>query len=78
MTTYELNGFYGSRQTPCTVLVCEDGDTKWYCVENSVNVNATNDSLEDGVDVEAVTDHDCFTWSSPIETLEELENSVAN
>ena len=70
--TKELSGTYGSGKTPCTVLYY-DG---WYCVNGSVNVNRTHEELEDGVDVEEVSDYDCFTWSSPIDTIEELIQAV--
>jgi len=74
---YEVTGTYGSNKTECTVLVCEDGDSaKWYCVEDSVTVNRTFDDIEEGVDVEGLEDIDCFTWSSPIESLDELDNAV--
>ena len=76
MNTYEINGTYGSGHTPCTVLVSEIGGLKWYCVEDSINVNATYDDLQDGVDVETVGDVDCFTWSSPITDLDELEQAI--
>lgn len=75
MNTYELNGFYGSG-TPCTVLVYEDHSLRWYCVEGSQTVNATLDDMQDGVDVEDLADIGCFTWSSPIETLDGLETAV--
>lgn len=68
----EFNGTYGSSKTPCTIFFY-DG---WYCVENSINVNRTNDDLFNGVDVESLSDYDCFTWSTPIESLEELINAV--
>jgi len=78
MNTYEINGTYGSSQTPCTVLVYEErnGYSKWYCVEGSCNVNLTYDDIEDGVDVEELNDLDCFTWSDGIETLNELKTIV--
>jgi len=77
MDAYETYGTYGSGNTPCTVLVYEQGNgLKWYCVGDSMNVNATYDDIMDGVDVESLADVDCFTWSSPIEALGELEAAV--
>jgi len=70
----EVNGTYGWSQTPCTVLVYEKRNgVSWYCVEGSRNVNCTYEQIEDGVDVESLTDFD--TWSSckDIETISELE-----
>ena len=72
MEAKELRGTYGSRNTPCTVLYYNG----WYCVNGSKNVNRTHEELEDGVDVEEVSDYDCFTWSSPIDTIEELIQAV--
>ena len=68
----ELTGTYGSNETPCNVFYYKG----WYCVEDSVNVNFTHEVLEDGVNVELVEDSDCFTWSSNIQSLEELINAV--
>ena len=62
MNTYTINGTYGSNQTPCIVLIAENFDgSKWYCVEDSVNVNLTYDDLNQGIDVETVSDSDAFT-----------------
>ena len=73
---YEINGTYGSQFTPCTILVLERPDgLKWHCVEDSVNVNATYDDLPEGIDIETTSDVDCFTWSSKIQTLDQLENA---
>ena len=68
----EVTGFYGSNNTPCNVFYYNG----WYCVEGSVNVNRTSEEVENGVNVEELSDYDCFTWSSPIESLEELETAV--
>ena len=77
MRNREVEGTYGSGMTPCTVFVYENSDgSRWYVVEGSVNVNCTYDEIEDGVDVEELFDVDIFTWSSPIESLEELEKAV--
>jgi hypothetical protein len=48
----------------------------WYCIEGSVNVNRTHEDIEDGVNAEELSDYDCFTWSSPIESEEELEAAI--
>ena len=70
-----INGTYGSNQTPCNVFFNEDSG--WYCVEGSLNVNQCDPALlVDGVDVEELEDYDCFTWSSEIETEEELEQAI--
>ena len=68
----ELSGFYGSQHTPCTVFFYNG----WYCVEDSINVNYTDENLQDGVNVEEVQDLDFFTWSSPINNMDELIKAV--
>ena len=73
----EVSGTYGSGNTPCTVFVYEFlSGKKWYAAEGSLNVNKTYDDIEDGVDIEELHDFDAFTWSSPINSLEELEIAV--
>ncbi|MAH49607.1 hypothetical protein CMI37_27540 [Candidatus Pacearchaeota archaeon] len=67
-------GYYGSAQTPCTIFEYAN----WYVVEGSVNVNHAPpwSGLRDGVNVETIQDDDCFTWSEPIESLEQLIEAV--
>lgn len=73
----EVSGTYGRSKTPCTVFVYENRKgSSWYAAEGSVNVNKTYDEIEEGVDIEELSDADTFTWSSPIESLEELEIAV--
>ena len=77
MKYYETEGTYGSNKTPCTVLVCEySTGLKWYCADGSSNVNATHDYIFNGVDIEELSDCDYFSYSSPIETIEELETAI--
>jgi len=76
MKLYEVSGTYGSGKTLCTVFVASNGADKWYVVEGSVNVNITLDEIEDGVDVEILSDYDMFTASEPINSLEELEQAI--
>lgn len=73
----EVNGTYGSGMTPCTVFVYENWNgSRWYAAEGSMNVNRTYDDIEDGVDIEELSDYRSFTWSSPINSLEDLETAV--
>ena len=67
-----VSGTYGSQLTPCNVLVHEG----WYCVEGSSNVNFTREELFDGVDVETLSDEDCFTAGEGINSIEELINAI--
>jgi hypothetical protein len=71
-TAKTINGFYGSNHTPCEIYTL-DG---WYVVDGSLTVNRTYEDIEDGVDVEELSDYDCFTWSSPINSEEELEAAI--
>lgn len=73
-----INGTYGSNKTPCHVFTCSIGDgATWYCVKGSGNVNATWQEIEDGQDVEALEDCDCFT-TAPINLLNDLAEHVAS
>ena len=77
MNTYEINGTYGSSQTPCTILVYEESNgDKWHCVKGSCNVNLTYDDIEDGVDVEDLSVLFTHRWSNGIETLNELKTII--
>lgn len=76
MSIFTIDGTYGSSKTPCDVFVYETNGGYWYCVEGSLNVNFTYDEMPQGVDVEELSDSDCFTWSSPIESEEDLETAV--
>ncbi len=77
MNSYELTGTYGSGKIPCNIFVVEGNDGgKWYCVEGSKNCNLTYDDMNDGVNVEELSDEDAFTTMQQIDTLEELEDQV--
>lgn len=78
MNSYEVKGFYGSGRTRCDVLVYQDEETggHWYCVQGSQNINLTMDPVEENVDVETLSDCDCFTWQGGIDTLHELADAV--
>jgi|TARA_R110000796_G_scaffold35539_1_gene91193 hypothetical protein len=78
MKTETITGFYGGSHTPCNVFIYWDSwdQLHWYCVEGSVNVNATGlQEMTDGVDVEMIGDCDTFTASSPINSEQELEDA---
>ncbi len=79
MKTREVNGFYGSNHTPCTVFVAIKGNgSRWYVCEDSVNINLTYDEVENGVDVEELADVDCITASKPVTSEEELIYQIEN
>ena len=75
--TYVIDGTYGSNQNPTEVYVMElEGGGKWYAARDSVNVNYTNDSFYDGVDIETISDIDTITASKPIEYSDDLEDLI--
>ena len=76
---FTINGTYGSHRTPCKVFVSGSQSyygPMWYCVEGSMTVNRTWQDVADGVDTDALADFDCFTWSSPIATVEEFAEAL--
>lgn len=74
--TNTITGTYGSGRTPCSIFTYGSPTGYWYAVEGSQNVNHTSEELEDGVDIETVSDDDTFTWPKGISSEEELENAV--
>jgi hypothetical protein len=77
MITKTVSGTYGGSKTPCQVFVASDRNgLNWYAVEDSQNVNATYEDLDDGVNVELLSDVDTFTWSDGIDSEETLEMAV--
>jgi len=62
MQATTVKGYYGSQRTPCKVYCAYGERGTWYVVHGSVNVNLTPDPIEDGVNVELLTDIDMFTW----------------
>jgi len=81
MKLFEVEGTYGRSKTPCTVFVAEikygrNQGAKWYVAEDSVNVNYTYDEIQEGVDIEELSDDDMFTAGKPITSLEELEEAI--
>jgi hypothetical protein len=61
MNLYEVNGFYGTRNRG-TILVYETNSGKrWYCVEGSCNINCTYDDINEGCDVERISDFDTMS-----------------
>ena len=76
-TTHTISGFYGSGNTPCEVFIYENRNgSKWYCVEGSCNVNKTYDEINDGTNVEDLSDCDCFTTKDPINDIDEFIEAV--
>jgi hypothetical protein len=72
MNTFEVSGFHG-KNTPVTILVVAYGySTKWYCVKGSPIANKTHDPIEEGVNVDELSDCSMLYHGTPINTLEEL------
>lgn len=70
--SFEFDCTYGRSKTRDTGYY----HNGWYCVHGSTNVNYTHDEVSDGTDVEELSDVDTFSWSSPINSLEELIDAV--
>jgi len=78
MNLYEVNGFYGNRNRG-TILVYETRSGKrWYCVEGSCNINCTYDEINEGVDVETISDIDTMSSREGIYSVNELYDFVIN
>lgn len=48
----------------------------YYVCDGGSLVNMTYDTIEDGTDINEVSDVDCFTWNKPIESEQELMEAV--
>lgn len=73
----EVQGTYGSEKIPTTVFVHENRDgSKWYVAEGAVGINKTYDDIQDGVDIEELSDIDVFTMSKPINSLNDLHSAL--
>ena len=72
-----ISGTYGSQYTPCKVICCDV--TGWYAVEGSVNVNQApaGYTFEQGVNVELIADVDTMTAGSPVCTVDDLAELIA-
>ena len=76
MNLYEVNGLYGTRNRG-TILVYERNNGKrWYCVEGSCNINCTYDEINEGCNVETLSDIDTMSSMDPIESVNELYDFV--
>lgn len=77
MKTFTVTGTYGPQKSETFVFCATDpnGGT-WYAAEGAQTVNRTFDEIRDGVDIEELSDIDCFTWSKGIESESELENAI--
>lgn len=77
MKLYSVEGTYGRSKTPSTIFVAEEyNGGKWYVAEDSVNVNYTYNEIEEGVDIEELSDSDAFTASKPICSLNDLDEAI--
>jgi hypothetical protein len=78
--TQTINGFYGHLSpNPCEVFIYENRNgSKWYVVEGGTMVNKTFDDIPEGQNVEELSDVDVFTWSGPINSIDELIEAVEN
>ncbi len=78
MALRTITGHIGSSKLrPVTVFVYDiDLDRSWYVQEGGTCVNLTDTGyLLDGVVLDIIPDHNCFTWDE-INSEEELEIAV--
>ena len=75
---YEVDGFYGTRNRG-TILVYETNSGKrWYCVEGSCNINCTYDEINEGCNVERISDFDTMSSKDEIFSVNELYDFIIN
>jgi hypothetical protein len=75
---YEVDGFYGTRNRG-TIFVYETRSGKrWYCVEGSGNINCTYDEINEGCDVERLSDFDTMSSMVGIYSVGDLYDFVIN
>jgi hypothetical protein len=75
----EITGTYGCNKSTTEIFIYENRDgSRWYVAEGGQVVNLTYEGLDNGCWIEEVRDADCFTWSSPIRSLDELIEAVEN
>lgn len=73
----EVEGTYGSGKTPSTIFVAENRDgSRWYVAEGGTMVNKTYDDIQEGVNIEELSDDDVYTVSKKINSLSDLEASL--
>ena len=77
--TYVIDGVYGANERESEIYVKELSDGgKWYALKDSKNINFTNDSLYDGINVEEVQDLETISSSSPIEYADDLDERIVS
>jgi hypothetical protein len=76
---YEIKGFYGGNHNEGIIFVYEKyNGSKWYCVEDSCNVNLTFDDIGEGCNIETLRDVDTMTSTKPINSIDELTDFILN
>ena len=77
--TYTVSGVYGSNNKNCRIFVAEGyGNTRWYAVEGSHNINCTCDFIEVNCNVESLQDIDTKNHNVPITSERELSQAISN
>ena len=79
MNTQTITGTYGSNETETEIYTYTDADdVTWYVCHDSVNVNGTLESVEEGANVELIEDCDTSTAQEPICSEEDLERHMSD
>ena len=73
--TKVVDGFYGTGSRS-EIFIYQTRRGNWYCVKGSQNVNLTYDEIESGVNVQVLSDVDCFTASKEIKNINQLVKAV--
>jgi hypothetical protein len=74
---YEINGTYGRSKNETIIFVYEKyNGSKWYCAENSCNVNLTYDEIRQDCDIEELRDINTMSSKTPINNLDEFYNFI--
>ncbi len=76
MTTFEVDGFYGTRNRAIIYCAKDRRGGTWYAAEGSTNINYTFDELIDGVNIESLHDVDSLSADNPVNSTEDLVNEI--
>ena len=70
-----INGYYGTAN-PCEIFVYVSGGLSCYAVSGSQQINITTETLDEGINVEAVQDVYTIFYPSGIHSLDDLVFAV--
>lgn len=59
-----------------TLLVCNDTYNDTYCIKGQTEIFSTSETLENGTDIETISNFHSFTHTHPVNSLSELETII--